>query len=91
MYGKGSYIILQKHKFPRMGTITPLRTLKSVEISVVCVFHWDSHMFSLLSLSLYLPLCVSLTMLKAIVALKPSETLEERTGGVESHPAACGL
>ena len=48
-------------------------------------------MFSLLSLSLYLPLCVSLIMLKATVALKPSETLEERTGGVESYPAACGL
>lgn len=48
-------------------------------------------LFSHLSLSLYLPLCVSLIMLKAIVALKPSETLEEGTGGVESHPAACGF
>lgn len=55
----------------------------------MCVFYWDSHTFSLCSFSVYLPL--SLTMLKAIVALKPSETLEERTSGVESHPAACGL
>lgn len=44
-----------------------------------------------MSLSLYLPLRVSLIMLKAIVAFKPSETLEERTGGVKSYPAACGL
>lgn len=48
-------------------------------------------MLSLLSLSLYLLLCISLIMLKAIVALKPSETPEERTGGVMSHPGACGL
>ena len=71
-----------------------LRSLKSVQISVVYVFLWDPLMFSLislLSLSLYLPLCISLITLKAIVALKPSETLEEGTGGVESHPAACGL
>lgn len=74
-----------------MCTVSPLRTLKSVVTSVVCVFLWDSRMFSLLSLSLYLPLRVSLITLKAIVALKPSETSEERTGGVESFPAACGL
>lgn len=69
-------------------------TTPDFQISVFVVFHLDPliySLFSLLSLSLYLPLCVSLTMLKAIVALKPSETLEESTGGVESHPAACGL
>lgn len=48
-------------------------------------------LFSLLFLSLYLLLCVRQIMMKAIAALKPSETLEERAGGVESRPAACGL
>lgn len=90
MHGKCSYgraINTVSDENCKMCLISPSRTLKSVETSVVCIFHWDSHE----SLSLYLPLCVSLIMLKAIVALKPSETLEERTGGVESYPAACGL
>lgn len=52
-----------------------------------------SHVFPLLIClsSLYLPLSVSLIMLKAMAALKPSETVEERADGVESHPGACGF
>lgn len=38
--------------------------------------------------SLYLPLSVSLILLKATVTLKPSEMLQERASGVGSHPGA---
>lgn len=41
--------------------------------------------------SLSLSPCVSLIVLKATAALKPSESLGQRTAGVESHPAAWGL
>lgn len=67
----------------------PNSGVKSVEICVVYLS--GSLTYFLSSLSLHHLLCVSLIMLKAIVALKASETLEERTDGVESHPAACGL
>lgn len=67
-------------KLPKLQTVD-LNLLKPTFFSIftsifsflVFPFHSTSH-------------CV--LMLKAAVALKPSETLEERTGGVESCPAA---
>lgn len=50
-----------------------------------------SSLFVIRLLSLYLPPSVSPILLKATVTLKPSETLQERTSGVGSHPGACAF
>lgn len=72
----------------------PLNLLESVLFlysALTLIQNCISPLFSHLSLSFYLPLSVILLKLKAIVTLKPSETVEERPCGVESHPGACGF
>ena len=89
MHRKSSLQVISK-SFPEVSGTRPIFEICSNQCCL-CMPLGFPHVLSLFSLSLYLPLCVSLILLKAIVALKPSETVEERAGGVESHPAACGL
>lgn len=74
MHGKGSLQVISK-SFPEdSGTIPPIFEI-CLNQCCLCMPLGFPHVLSLFSLSLYLPLCVSLILLKAIVALKPSETL----------------